>query len=715
MPFFDIIELTLKVNHRGDIMINIFYYKNTAGTLVAKWPGSGKRVDGQSRKQGQFYLGKVINKEKNIFYKKGEGYYIFNPEDMSKTPVAMEDLPSYSGPLDKRERKQSCMCSFGGVYFLSRFIPGIEYNKVLDSLKYKNSDTFYTVLMSYLLTPSADMHTEYWYKMSYAQYLYPKANVASQRISDFYKAIGSDDNRRVFLTEHIKYINKVIDNKYCVLVDSTGCPNACDIPITKISRHENDINIEFRLIAVVHKTTGIPIYYEIIPGNIVDISTVDNIIKKLKLLGCEVEYVIGDAGYCCPGVMERLILNGIDFMTRMNPAYNNYKEVVLNNIDKLKDNTDNTVRYHDRLVKIIKVESVIGKDKKTNEDKTGFIYLCRDMESYHGKSSHLMTSKKAKSMTSLEIENACNKFGVFAIVSTKELEVDEVLPEYYIRQGVEQLFDYAKNNGKLLPVRNHTVETIKGHILMSFIATFISIVIKNKLNILDTRYAAVPAYLREKISEDEETIEIETDNDIKHLVIVQDQLESVMKTSPSMLFEYLNLQSAEIFDTEIVPSVATKEAKSFFEAFGLNYPVTIMRENGTLVPVLKEGVNDKISQVKVFSYKPAFSDEEIEKLRRKKEDKILAQIVTEAGADKIKTIQEEQSKKEEKRGPGRPPGRKNNKTLEKEAELKRLEESGLLPEKRKRGRPPKLESEKAKNKKRKRRKSRSTNKSKSKK
>ena len=42
----------------------------------------------------------------------------------------------------------------------------------------------------------------------------------------------------------------------------------------------------------------------------------------------------------------------------------------------------------------------------------------------------------------------------------------------------------------------------------------------------------------------------------------------------------------------------------------------------------------------------------------------------------------------EKRGPGRPPGSKNKKTLEREEEQKRLAEQGLLPPKRKRGRSP---------------------------
>lgn len=510
--------------------------------------------------------------------------------------------------------------------------------------------------------------------------------MASQRISDLYKAIGSNENRRAFLEEHIKYVMASTDDEYFVLVDSTGCPNACDVPITKVSRHENDINIEFRVIVVVQQSTGLPIYYEIIPGNVVDISTLENIIRKLGLYGCKIKYVLGDAGYCCPATMERLILSGIEFMTRMNPTYDLYKETVAVHFHEVADpGTDNTIRYRGRLVKVIKIKSVIGIDKKTNEEKTGFIYLCRDIQSYHSKADHLMNAKYYKTMTSEEVLNACNKFGVFAIVSTMDLSLEELLPEYYTRQGIEQFFDYAKNYGKMIPVRNHSLDTISGHMLMAFVTTFICTLLKNRMNVLDTRYVAVPCHLRESVGYSEETIECETADGIKQLIVVQDPLEKILQPSPGTLFFVLQLQSAEIFDTEIVPAVPTKEVNDFYGAFYLNSPITVMRENGTVIPVLKEGVSDHIKRAKIFVHKTAVSDEAIESKRKKASAQKLAQM---AAAQGICLPSADHSEEKQKRGPGRPPGSKNKKTLEREAEQKRQAEQGMQPVKRGRGRPP---------------------------
>ncbi len=667
-------------------MINIFYYNNTSGTPVAKWPGQGIRENGQSKKKGQLYLGQVINKEKHIFFKRGEGYYVFDPADQSKKPIAPSDIPAYTGRIDKRERERSVCCAFGGDYFLSRLIPSIEYNGVLDRIEFQNRDALYALLHFYMLSDRADMHAEYWYKNSYASFLYPKANLASQRISDLYKAIGSADNHRRFLEGHIRYITSSTDDAYYVLVDSTGCPNACDIPITKVSKHENEVNIEFRVVVVVQQSTGLPIYYEVIPGNVVDISTLKRIINKLKLYKCKIRFVLGDAGYCCPAVMERLILSGIEFMTRMNPTYDLYKETVAVHFQEISDpGIDNTVRYRGRTVKIVKVKCVIGTDKETNEKKKGFLYLCRDIQSYHSKADHLMSAKKAKSMTTDEIMKAIDRFGVFAIVSTRDLDPDDVLPEYYTRQGIEQFFDYAKSYGKMLPVRNQNLDTVNGHMLMSFVATFLNILLKNKLNLLDTRYVAIPAVLRGEVS-GEDTIECEAPDGTSQLVLMQDPIAPILTPNPGTLFFALQLQSAEIFDEEIVPSCPTREVNDFFKAFHLHYPETIMREHGAVLPVLKEGQEDKCSRAKAFAYKPSLSDQDIQKRRQEKERKQLEEMALSQGVKLPDGPKTDAGKP--KRGPGRPPGSKNKKTLEREAEQKRLEDEGHLPVKRRRGRPP---------------------------
>ena len=51
------------------------------------------------------------------------------------------------------------------------------------------------------------------------------------------------------------------------------------------------------------------------------------------------------------------------------------------------------------------------------------------------------------------------------------------LSGYYTRQAAEQIFDIGKNNVDLIPLRVHSEEAFRGHLLMSFIASCVYILV----------------------------------------------------------------------------------------------------------------------------------------------------------------------------------------------------------------------------------------------
>lgn len=689
-------------------MPQIYFYKNSAGTDVAQWPGIGKNTENGPRKEGQFYLGRVIDREKLIFYKRDEGFYQFDPETLQKKTLDSKDIPVYTTPPDHRFHPQNRICIFGGSYFLSRLIPGISYDTVLEIIPFQNKDTLYTMIQYYLLSNASDAHAEYWYYNSYAHFVYPRANIASQRLSEFYQSIGKPDVRTNYLEEHIKYIKFSTEEEFYVLIDSTGCPNSIGIPITKVSRHENDVNIEFRIIVVIQKSTGLPIYYEIVEGNVVDISTIHEVLHRLGLMGCKVKYVIGDAGYNCPAVMERLVFEGIDFVTRMNPTYKIYEEVLTKHYKELTDSSsDHIVEYKGRIVKVLKIPEVIGEIKETGEKKTGFIYLCKDLHAHHSKADHIMKTKEFKSKTIEERMTLIDKLGIFAIVTTMDVPESEILTTYYVRQMIEQFFDYIKSYGKLTPIRKHSMESVRGHVLMAFITAFLAVLIKNRLNVIDLDYVAISPTLADQEDRRSGILILDDNNKEKELILSQSTLVLGFKPSPEALFKTLQMHCADIWDSEIVPAIATKEVKDFFEAFGLHVPETILRKNGGILPVLKEGIKDRCSRKKVFSRKPILTDEQIRQKRAAIEAQKLKEMAESQGMkvispDETKNSNVQQSDSEkhqesnaetskttepEKKKAGRPLGSKNKKTIERELELQRLAEQGIQPQKRPRGRP----------------------------
>lgn len=82
---------------------------------------------------------------------------------------------------------------------------------------------------------------------------------------------------------------------------------------------------------------------------------------------------------------------------------------------------------------------------------------------------------------SQEVSRKMNAQGVFVLVSSKQITTDKILPLYYTRQQVEQIFDIGKNYPALIPIRIQTEETFRGHLLLTFIASILVKRIQDKL------------------------------------------------------------------------------------------------------------------------------------------------------------------------------------------------------------------------------------------
>lgn len=661
-------------------MPEIVFFTDSNGRLSARWPGKSTYVPGVgSRKVGQKHLGLVVDREKNLFWNRKQGYFVFDPITETCSAPEVEDIPDANSfqPDGCKSENPPAYIDFGDAFFLDQLIHGTGYDKVLDAIPFRNRDTLYSMIQFYALDGGASTHALTWYRSSYASYLYPRANLSSQRISDFLKAVGTPEVRRAFLIAHIQYILESTDEELCVLIDSTGLPNSCDIPITCVSNHEGDVNIEFRMIAVVQKRTGLPLFFEVVAGNIVDITTLEHTITKLGEYGLRVNYIIGDAGYCCPGVVERLLLHGINFMSRLAPQYSLFKNAVKRHLDKLND-PKTGVKFKGRSVRVYKFLEPIVRDTETGEMKSCFIYLFRDEASFYSKSSHLYSSPKAAEMTCDELAAAAERMGVFAIITTEDLPVEDLLPEYYIRQNIEQYFDFGKNYAKFLPVRQHTPVAINGHLLISFIVTFLVVLIKNRMNILDTRYVCVCPKLYRETPEGRIQIALEELSGLDEktvLIIEQDPLKDIFSDSPSSVFLSLRGLKAEVFETMIQPDIAQKDQREYLEAFGFANPTQVNRLPKKLVPVYKREPAGN-TRVLAFTFPSTLSDEEILEKRKKKAQgtsKTKGQASSDGSADSNSSETQASTDTSTRKHSGQKLGSKNKATLEREAAIARGE------------------------------------------
>ena len=119
-----------------------------------------------------------------------------------------------------------------------------------------------------------------WYDGNYARICFPTANLVSQRISEFLTTLGNERLWREFFLRYTKFVY----SKNGVIIDSTGLPNGIDISLTAFGHHGGEIENEIRMIMVVDRKNGEPLYFRYVAGNIIDVSTLKTTMLELIAL-----------------------------------------------------------------------------------------------------------------------------------------------------------------------------------------------------------------------------------------------------------------------------------------------------------------------------------------------------------------------------------------------------------------------------------------------
>lgn len=442
------------------------------GIPYAKVPGRSVRRDGKVVKEGVVYLGRVIDAENNVFFSQERGIFTYDPD----TGVFGSADESYISDLkDDGRKKQRLILDFGDAFFLDSLLCQSGYNTVLESIKYGNRDTLFSMALYYILCHTANDHAKIWYEGSYASAAYPKANLTSQRITDFLSALGRPENRLAYFDAHVAWVKSICDDP-ATLIDSTGIPNSIHFPLTAVSNHNGKVSREIRMTVLLQRDTGYPLLFRVTPGNIVDLSTVTRTVNELFMRGMAVDFVAMDAGYFTGENIDELYSLGIDFITRLAPNLTLYKDIVREHAASLR-RQENLVQYKDRYVYLKRVDCRLGT--KAHE---AFVYLGYDIDRGSDE-AHKALRRARKNKGSLSsLHNGLEQSGLFMLVSSLPFETDGILPAYYSRQMIEQYFDISKGSAKLTPLRVHSEEALYGHLILSMVAATMNVYIQNKTN-----------------------------------------------------------------------------------------------------------------------------------------------------------------------------------------------------------------------------------------
>lgn len=437
------------------------FYENKSGNTYGKYFKSTYVKDGKIYHDSE-HLGKVIDKELGLFRNRKRGYFTFNLKDGYGAP------PGHINPEILTYPKLKSL-DFGDIWMVDQVLKQTGLETVLDNLIPGSKDTLKSLISYRLLEPDAYIYAKDWHSHSYAKILYPNALLDSPRISEFHALLGNEEHYTQFFKSYLQVIAQTASIQdqisFPVLLDSTGLPNDIETHLTAVNNHNGLISNEIRLIYVIDQRTKLPIFFRYICGNIIDNSTLINTLNHLMAHGIKIEIVIMDAGYASMNNLSELARAGIGFLTRMPQHRKEFKQLIDEHGSDLLS-LPYSVTYGKRAFFCKKVPVRLY-------DYDMYAFLLYDVQKCADDTTRLIFQFEEES-DKIDKHNAkYPSAGRFALLTSNDYSAKEILPLYYTRQAIEETFDVSKTYASILPLRGHSEDTIRGILLVSFIATIV--------------------------------------------------------------------------------------------------------------------------------------------------------------------------------------------------------------------------------------------------
>lgn len=422
-------------------------------------------------------LGKVLylskDRKNGIFLSPTRGLTAYDAVSDSFQPV---------DPSDERIKPFNTMLApeihtvFGDTYLLLEFLEKSGLLSVFQSIFQKKSDyeRFLAHVLHGVLKDGSKISCDDFIEKSFASYLLKDIILSSLHTdSRYFSMMGDDHTKLAFFKNFVSYMQKRCPafGKGCY-VDSTPLPNdIMNNPFNALSCHgiaASDTMV--RLILVLDETTGLPVWYDIIPGNLPDISTIMNVLNDVaESLGIVIDSLVLDSGYISQSLIEAFhIGSGKTLIGRM-PARHGYpfKELYWQVKPLFGKGKYNFIRNH---------HTYFGKRKSiTLFGRSEYAYVYVDQNNALKRYGDYLTEHEEEfaAMKDKDKDWMTVKYGFFILISNLETTPEKLLTSYFERTQIEIAFKTSKEYLEMLPLSKWTDETVRGKILHDIIDTII--------------------------------------------------------------------------------------------------------------------------------------------------------------------------------------------------------------------------------------------------
>ena len=455
----------------------------SASLVDAVYISTGGRA--HSRQQVRERLGRVLylseNRKRGIFLSPTRGLVEYDTLSDSFSPVEKDD-PRIDGEALFPQTEIHTV--FGDAYLLLDFLEKLGLLSVLQAV-FPKKETYGRVLCHILhgiLKDGSKISCDNFIQKSFASYLFSDVPIPTLHSDTrFFSLLGEDSIKVSFFQGFVAAMQKKNPDfgKGCY-VDSTPLPNDIgDNPFNALCCHGvTSSEVMTRLILVLDEKTGLPVWYDIIPGNVLDVNTIMTMVNDVAdSLGIEIDSLVLDAGYISRELVEAFHIGTEKTLIGRMPARKGYphKTLYWEVKDLIGKGKYAFVRNHHIYFGFRKEIELFGQSEyayiyvdQHNALKRFGDYLSEHEDEYIG-----MKVKDKDWMTV--------KYGYFVLVSNVDLSPKELLTEYFGRTDIEVVFKTSKEYLDLLPLSKWTNQTVRGKILHDIINTICLLELRKQL------------------------------------------------------------------------------------------------------------------------------------------------------------------------------------------------------------------------------------------
>jgi len=410
--------------------------------------------------------------------------------------------------------------------------------------------------MAYYLVQSGGplSHCEAWSK----SHVQPYTNIlTSQRISDILKILG-DDSRQTFFA---RWGKKVLENDYlCYDITSVSSYGELNEYAKYGYNRDREKLRQINLALLAGQKSQLPVYYNRLPGNISDVSTLHRFLKTFDYLNLPRMHLVLDKGFYSQKNVNELLVSRDKFVI----AVPNNLKWVQQIIDENRGTIQNPECYRKMEGEILYVRTKLYPwgnmrrrcyvhlyynsyiDAVAANDFTEELLVCKqELESNHPVIEHedvynnffvvKETPVRGRKVffNHDAIEKYRDRYAGFYIILTNDIKNPmQALRVYRDKDVIEKCFDDLKNQLDMKRLRVQSSAAMDGRLFIQFIALILTCALRKKMR--DTG-------LIEKYTPRELLMEMETLTQIRYSGRYGQILTEVTKPQKKIL-EGLNIQ-----------------------------------------------------------------------------------------------------------------------------------------------------------------------------